>query len=210
MMDEQAMDLGWHAMPEQQAQKKAFKGIGKVFKGVTKVVRPLAPVIGGVLGGPLGASVGGILAGTGGQQVQGMPQQGYPMAYPGAYPMYQQPGGFANTGIGGLIGHNLSADDRRKEFERLLGIQRGDWSDRLRTTGDEHLRMWDAMLPRRGQEFDQNLGFQQRMFDQWLPQQGRVFDQRFAQQGQMDDRSWQNWDRGLQRMGGLSSALGLK
>ena len=188
------------------------KGIGKVFKGVTKVVRPLAPVIGGIVGGPAGAAIGSAIGGIGGQPgaVPGPHAGGGYPGYPMQYPVYQNPGGFAGTGIGGLIGHNLSADDKRKEFERLLGIQRGDWSDRLRTTGDEHLRMWDAMLPRRGQEFDQNLGFQQRMFDQWLPQQGRVFDQRFAQQGQMDDRSWGNWDKGLARMGGLSSALGLK
>ena len=185
------------------------RGIGKVFKGVTKVVRPLAPVIGTAIGGPIGGAIGGALAGSGGQPQQpGYP--GTPGTFPGMYPgMYQQPGGFANTGIGGLIGHNLSQADKRAELQRLLGIQTTDWGNRLKMGGDEHLRMWDAMLPRRGQEFDQNLGFQQRMFDQWLPQQDRVFTQRRGHSQQLDEDAWGNWDRGLGKNGSLSQALGL-
>ena len=234
MQQQQDMDFGWQPMPEQQAQKGAVKGIGKVFKGVTRVAAPFMGPIGTMIGGPAGGMLGNALGGA-----MGGGKGGGAQMTPGFNPYAQSPyggggkgGTFAGSGLGGLIGHNLKQDDRRKEYERLKGIDTADWKSRLGFQGDEHLRMWDALLPRRGQEFDQNLGFQGRMFDQWLPQQGRLrqhereqgsadFWQNMAHDKAMrnrdlkynrlqDDQAWGNWDKGIGKMGGLSSALGLQ
>ena len=203
---------------------KAVGGIARGIGGFAKKALPIAaPVVGGMIGGPMGAQVGGKLGqAVGGQPMaQPMPQYpgiGGPVGYPG---MGGGKGGtFAGSGIGGILGHNLSQADARKELQRNLSIHRGDWGDRLRMGGDEHLRMWDAMLPRRGQEFDQNLGFQQRMFDQWLPQQDRAAAQARGHRGAdfwqslghkrvLDRDAWGNWDEGIGRIGGISRALGL-
>ena len=226
---------GWSAMPEQQAQKKVVKGVGKVVKKVVPIAAPaIGTAIGGPAGGKAGQAIGSAVGGGGGGGKAG---GGGGPTMGGMMPSYGNPygggkGGFAGSGIGGLLGHNLSQADKRKEYERYMNLNTGDWKDRITFQGDEGLRMWDQMLPRRGQEFDQNLGFQGRMFDQWLPQQGRLrqhereqgsadFWQDMAHDKAMrnrdlkynrlqDEASWGNWDTGIGKLGGLSGALGLK
>lgn len=201
-MQQQAMDDGWSPMPEQQARKGVVSTVGKLGK----------------------SAIGALSGGKG-----GMPR--LPTGGKGGTPGMLYPNTFGSTGLIGLIGHNLSQDDRRREAERYLGMSTADWKDRQafstedwlnRLTGgnDESLRMWDAMLPRRAQEFDQNLGFQQRMFDQSMPQRDQQFWQEMGWDKAMrnrnlkyqrlaDERSWGNWDTGLEKIGGLTGALGL-
>ena len=228
---------GWTAMPEQQAQKKVFKGVGKVIKKVAPIA---APIVGTAIGGPMGGRIGGLIGGKAGGS-------GSPIRVPGPHgtPVFPQPagkgggfpglgggmGGFANSGIGGILGHNLGQADARREFARYQGMKTDDWKDRMRFHGDESMRQWDAMLPRRAREFDQNLGFQNRMFGQWLPQRNQVFWQDWEHTNQrrdqdrvhrnkdfwqdmefsrhQDDQSWGNWDKGIGKLGDMSRALGL-
>ena len=61
----------------------------------------------------------------------------------------------------------------------------------------------------RGRDFWQEMGHDKALRNRDLKYDRTWFDQRLGQQGRLDDRSWGNWDTGLDKLGGLTQALGL-